>query len=187
MVFSVLGLQDSQASVAEPNDYSIATIESDIRPMDKVGPLKIGILCLPKGKLLWRDIARPGDQTAINILLRRLSALGLMIANAPDPLFSEVAPLTKYRIRVTYEAMTMSLCIAGMGIGKRPSGQGRVLIRWETFDRSSKSRVANRSFEVLLSPDGRDARNVESVIGDALRSSADQYVLSRRDAPTALP
>jgi hypothetical protein len=167
--FALVISYTASATVAEPNDYSIASIESDLRPMDKIGRLRAGMLCLPKGKLLWRDMAKPTDAVAINILSRRLAALGLTIADVPDPLFSEVAPLTKYRVRVTYESLEVKLCIPGLGISeKHPSGTGRMLVRWETFERSTKTKVAAQSFEVSISLDGRDARNDSSVIRDAL-------------------
>lgn len=179
--------QSAWPANADATDYSIATIESDLRPMDEVGPLRVGMLCLPKGKLLWRDIAKPTDAITIAILSRRLAALGLAVPDLPDPLFSEVAPLTKYRIRVTFESLAMKLCVPGLGIGNRPSGNGIMIVRWDTFDRLTRTQVETRKFEVALTIEGRDARNDNSVIKDALNQSADQYVLARRSSETASP
>lgn len=176
------------ARTDEPKDYSIAAIESNLRPMDKIGPLRVGMLCLPKGRLLWRDIEKPTDASMITALSRRLSALGLAMADVPDPLFSEVAPLTKYRIRVTYELLSMKLCIPGIGIGEKyPSGSGQMVVRWETFDRITKTQIDNQKFEIPFALAGRDARNDNSVIRDALKLSADRYVMARRSPETASP
>lgn len=185
---SVLASQPAFPAHAQLSDYSIAAIESNLRPMDKIGPLRVGMLCLPKGRLLWRDIAKPTDASMITALSRRLSALGLAMADVPDPLFSEVAPLTKYRIRVTYELLSMKLCIPGLGIGeKHPSGSGQMVVRWETFDRITKTQIDNQKFEIPFALAGRDARNDNSVIRDALKLSADRYVMARRSPETASP
>lgn len=189
MMISLVGSASATAArIDEPKDYSIAAIESNLRPMDKIGPLRVGMLCLPKGRLLWRDIAKPTDASMITALSRRLSALGLAMADVPDPLFSEVAPLTKYRIRVTYELLSMKLCIPGLGIGeKHPSGSGQMVVRWETFDRITKTQIDNQKFEIPFALAGRDPRNDNSIIRDALKLSADKYVMARRSPETAPP
>lgn len=47
--------------------------------------------------------------------------------------------------------------------------------------------VDNRLFEIPFSIDGNDARNEAAVVTDALRKSADQYVLAWRSTENASP
>lgn len=175
-------------ALPEAGDYSIAGVESSLKPGDRVGSLRVGMLCFPKGHLLWRDIAKPSYAAAVMILTQKISALGLPIADLPDPLFSDAAKLTKYRVRVTYQSLTLKLCVPGLGIGeKRPSGEGSIALRWQTFDRVSRSEIGDQTFEIPIELGGRDARNDPSVIGDTLRESARAYVLARRSGGATSP
>lgn len=122
----------TKANAADDNvaDYSIASVEYALSPLDRVGSLQAGLLCLPKGKLRWRDVARPDGET----LARKLTdVIGgkLSVAARADPLFGDPEPPTRYRIRVVIEAVKLRLCIAGLGIGeKQPSGGGVATVRW---------------------------------------------------------
>jgi hypothetical protein len=172
----------TDAAFATPsvaNDYSIGSVETDMRATDKVGRLKAGMLCLPKGILHWRDVAKPTDRTTVGILSRQLSALGLSAPDLADPIFSDAAPNTRYRIRIVYESLVLKFCAPSLGIGT-PSGSGIILIRWETFDSMTKTLVGSHSFQTSVKISGRDIREDPAIIGDALRSSADEYVAARK-------
>ena len=111
----------SQATFAQPaTNYSIASIEYLPAPLATVGSVKVGLICLPKGKLRWRDVARPSDRALIERVEATLRSGGLSVAPQPDPLFGDAPPVTKYRLRVAVERVDLHLCVAGevMLIGK---------------------------------------------------------------------
>lgn len=161
-------------------DYSIAAIEYLPGPLEQVGKLQAGLLCLPKGKLRWRDVARPSD----DVMLARLSAVlnksGLAVSARADRLFADPEPLTTYRIKVVVEAVKLRLCIAGLGIGEmQPKGNGQITVRWETYDRMARTKIDSVTFALPLSIAGRDARGASSVVSDALVETARRYAAVR--------
>lgn len=163
------------------SDYSIASVEYAIAPFDQVGKLRAGMLCLPKGKLRWRDVARPDE----NVLARRLGDVlrteAMSVARPPDRLFGDPEPITKYRIRIVIEGLAIRLCVPGLGIGeKAPSGEGTLSVRWETWDRAARTRAALVRFEVPLAIERRDARTASNIVSDAVVESAIRYAASRR-------
>ena len=161
-------------------DYSIASIEYKPSALDKIGALRAGLICLPKGKLRWRDVARPTDGDITRALSVAAAAKGLPVAMPPNPLFSDAPPATTYRIKVVFEEVELRLCVAGSSLMKQtPSGRGRALIRWETYDRIKRTMVATNVFDVPLLIDGRDPRGSATVLADAMRESATRYAASR--------
>ncbi len=167
--------------IGDVPDYSIATIEYELGPLDKVGKIKAGLLCLPKGTLRWRDVAREADARTISRLSETLRTSGMSVALPPDVLFSDVAPATKHRLKIIVEAMTLRLCVAGSSLMKQtPSGSGVLAVRWETYDRERRVLVDTRRFETPLRLDGRDPRGSVAVLADALVSGAVRYAATRR-------
>ena len=164
-------------------DYSIAAIEYRPTPFEKVGKVQAGLLCLPKGKLRWRDVARPEDEVLAKLLTEVLGAGGLSVAARADPLFGDSVPLTRYRIKIVVERVKLRLCVAGLGIGeKQPSGEGMATVRWETYDRVARAQVNQVSYEVPMLLKQRDARGASGVISDALVDSATRFAASRTGA-----
>ena len=164
-------------------DYAIAAIEYLPTPLEKVGKVQAGLLCLPKGKLRWRDVARPGDDVLATRLTGVLGESGLSVAARADPLFADAAPMTRYRVKVVVERVKLRLCIAGLGIGeKQPSGGGEATVRWETYDRAARARIDTVTFEVPMILNQRDVRGASGVISDALVESAVSYAAHRKSA-----
>jgi hypothetical protein len=161
-------------------DYAIAAIEYRPTPLERVGKVQAGLLCLPKSKLRWRDVARPEDEVLAKRLTEVLDAAGLSVAARPNPLFGDPVPLTRYRLKVVVEHVKLRLCVAGLGIGeKQPSGEGIATVRWETYDRVQRVRIDAVSFVVPMQFKQRDARGASGVISDALIDSAQRYALTR--------
>lgn len=166
---------------AKAEDYSIAAVEYELGPLDKIGKIKAGLLCLPKGTLRWRDVAREADARTISRLSETLRTSGMSVALPPDVLFSDVAPSTKHRLKIVVEAMTLKLCVAGSSlIEQTPSGSGVVAVRWETYDRERRVLEDTQRFETPLRLDGRDPRGSVAVLADALASGAVRYAATRR-------
>jgi hypothetical protein len=176
-IASLLVIAATEANVA---DYSIAAIEYLPTPLENVGKVQAGLLCLPKGKLRWRDVARPDDEVMAKRLTDVLGEGGLTVAARPNPLFGDPVPPTRYRTKVVVERVKLKLCIAGLGIGeKQPSGEGDMTVRWETYDRIARTRVDAATFEVPMLLKQRDARGASGVISDALVESARRYAAKR--------
>jgi hypothetical protein len=163
--------------------YSIAAIEYLPTPLEKVGKVQAGLLCLPKGKLRWRDVARPEDERLLARLTGVLGAGGLSAPARADRLFADPEPQTTYRLKVVVETVKLRLCVAGLGIGEmQPKGEGQVKVRWETYDRAARAKVASVSFDVPLDLKARDPRGATGVIGDALAETAVRYAAARKGA-----
>jgi hypothetical protein len=175
----------SDVSKASDNtaDYSIAAIEYRPTPLEQVGKVQAGLLCLPKGKLRWRDVARPEDEVLVGRLSKAIADAGLSVSARADPLFADPAPMTRYRVKVVVERVKLRLCVAGLGIGeKQPSGGGDATVRWETYDRAARVLIDKVSYDVPLIVNGRDARGASGVISDALVDSAVRYAKHRKAA-----
>lgn len=172
------------AVAAEP-DYSIAAIEYAPAPLQEVGSVKAGLICLPKGKLRWRDVARPAEHALTERVEKVLREGGLNVAAQPDPLYGDAPPATSHRIRVTVETVKLRLCVAGdvmfVGkVGRPPTTQGVVTVRWETFDRVARERVGDVRFDVPVDARDADARSASHVLSDAIEASAARFVATRK-------
>jgi hypothetical protein len=171
------------ASQSSRLTYSIAGIEYLPAPSEKVGKVQAGLLCLPKGKLRWRDVARPEDEKLLARLTGVLSERGLSAPPRADRLFADAEPQTSYRVKVVVESMKLRLCVAGLGIGEmQPKGEGQMTVRWETYDRAARTKIDSVTFEVPMNANGRDARGTNSVFSDALVETAVRYAAARKGA-----
>ena len=164
--------------------YSIAAIVYAPTPLQQVGSVKAGLMCLPKGKLRWRDVARPSDHALAGRVEDLLRKGGLAVAPQPDPLFGDAPPATTYRIRVSVEDVMLRLCVAGdvmfVGkVGRAPTTRGFVTVRWETFDRVARNRVSDVRFAIPVDERDADARTASHVISDAIEASAVRYAAER--------
>jgi hypothetical protein len=182
LLWTLAGLVVPVQAIADENvaDYSIAAIEYALGPQEKVGKVQAGLLCLPKGKLRWRDVARPEGEVLAKQLTDVLEQAGLSVAKRPDPLFGDPEPLTRYRVKVVLERLKLRLCVAGLGIGeKQPSGEGAATVRWETYDRASRAKIDTVTYDAPMVLKERDARGSSGVIADAFIESAVRYTAGR--------
>ena len=168
------------AASQPPLQYSLAPLEYEIGPLTQVGSVKAGLLCLPKGRLRWRDVARPDDHAVTERIEGVLRGGGLSVAPQPDPLYGDAAPLTTYRIKITVAGAKLKLCVAGdvllIGkVGRAPHTTGTISVRWETFDRVARTRVDSISYDMLVDDTGGDVRSASHVISDVLIESARRY------------
>jgi hypothetical protein len=177
--------QPFAASTAATPDYSIATIEYAPTPLQQVGSVKAGLLCLPKGKLRWRDVARPGDHSLVERVEDVLRKSGLRVAPQPDPLFGDAPPATTYRIKATVIDVALRLCVAGdvllIGkVGRPPATHGIITVRWETYDRVARTRIDTADYVIDVDDRGGDARTASHVLSNAIEASAARYAEAQR-------
>lgn len=180
IALAIVASANPSNSHAGAESYSIAAIEYLPGPLEQVGKLQAGLLCLPKGKLRWRDLARPSDDAMLARLSEVLAEGGLAVPARADRLFADPEPQTTYRVKVVVETVKLRLCIAGLGIGEmQPKGEGQIKVRWETYDRQARAKIDSVSFDVPLSVRGQDARGTSGVVGDAIIESARRYAAGR--------
>jgi hypothetical protein len=165
-------------------DYSIATIDYAPTPLQQVGKVQAGLICLPKGRLRWRDVARPGDHAVTERIESVLRGGGLAVAPQPDPLYADAPPATQYRIRIVVADASLTLCVAGdvpfVGkVGRAPKTRGVVTVRWETYDRMARRKVDAVTYEIPVDDAKSDVRSASHVISDALVDSARRYAATR--------
>jgi hypothetical protein len=165
--------------------YSIAAIEYAPTPLQQVGSIKAGLLCLPKGKLRWRDVARPGDHALVGRVEDVLRQGGLTVAPQPDPLFGDAPPATTYRIKATVTDVALKLCVAGdvllIGkVGRPPATHGTVTVRWETYDRLARARISKADYVIEVDDRNGDARTASHVLSNAIEASAARYAGAQR-------
>ena len=181
MIGSAIALGLASAAVAVPDDYSIADVRFDISDNAVLGPLRAGLLCLPAGKVRWKDLTRPDASTVIPDLHRKLAADSLRVEAGGDPIFAVPAPPTRYRLRVTVVNATLKLCKPGSPIGPQIyKGTGSLTIVWETFDRQARETVLRNEFVVPLVIENGGARSDASPTLAALKRSAGLYAATRR-------
>ncbi len=172
------------ADAADIADYSIAAIEYAPTPMQQVGNVKAGLICLPKGKLRWRDVARPGDHALVGRVESLLREHGLTIAPQPDPLYGDPSPATKFRIAIELTEAKLRLCVAGdvplVGkVGRAPSTHGTIAVRWETYDRAARKKIDSVTFMIPIDDTNADARTASHVLSNAIEASAVRYAARR--------
>lgn len=165
-------------------DYSIASIDYAPTPLQQVGKVQAGLICLPKGKLRWRDVARLGDHAVTERLEDVLRNRGLTVAPQPDPLYGDASPATKYRIKVVVAAARLKLCVAGdvplVGkVGRAPHTTGAITVRWETYDRVARTKIHSVSYDIAVDDVAADVRSASYIVSDVLVESANRYALTR--------
>jgi hypothetical protein len=165
-------------------DYSIAAIDYLPTPLEQVGTVKAGLLCLPKGKLRWRDVARPEDEVLRRRLIDVVGKNGILVAPPANTLFGDPEPATTYRIRVVVADAKLKLCVAGdvllLGkVGRAPHTVGTITVRWETYDRVARQMTDTVSYDIPVDDAAADARTASHVISDALVESARRYAVRR--------
>lgn len=144
-----------------PVDPPVAiTMTDNIAPSAVIGPIKAGLVCLPKGRLRWGDVAKPATGT-LEADLERIFA---------DATTAGGKLVTK--ARVTLVSATLRLCVAGLGIGERkPSGKGHIELTFAPLDAESTKAVDTRSVSVDFDVGGRDPRRDPAVIEDAVKNA----------------
>ena len=188
MIFVLAAVGAAPASArATVSTYSIAAIDYLPTPLQQVGKVQAGLLCLPKGKLKWRDVARPEQPALVARVEKALGASGLNVAPQPDPLYGDPPPATQYRLRVSVESVSLKICTAGdvlfVGkVGKPPHTQGSISVQWETFDRAARVRISEHRYVIPVSDRDADARTASRVLNDAIVESAVRYAATRKGA-----
>ena len=189
-IFSLIGFalaaMAAPVGAVEPPEYAIAAIEYAPTPTQVVGSVKAGLLCLPKGKLRWRDVALPRDTALSDRLADVLRTNGLSVAARPDPLYGDAPPVTAFRLRVAVESAKLRVCQAyGISVGQRPSSKGEIAVRWDVFDSGRREQIDAKRFVMPIDSADGDIRSESGLLSTAIEASAMQFAATRRAAISA--
>lgn len=155
---------------------TLHTVTYGIPPQQKIGNLKKGMLCLPAGKVLWRDVALPAPGEAERALSAALSSAGVPTTDGVDARRFGDEPATGLRIAVHLTAIELKQCAQWGGFhAQKPSGEGRASFLWEVWSRDKAAVVHSATHEAPLPLQGRDIRIDPRVIVDAMVSTAGDF------------
>jgi hypothetical protein len=155
----------AQTPVRDVSDrYAIGAVKSDIKPNQRIGSRRAGLVCLPAGSFKWSD-ARSGMSDARDAIASVLHTQMPEVVDAADDPFSEERGATRYKIIATLEDVSLNACIRNWGLAAKLkhnhalSGRGHVAVTWEIFDRTTRSSVSRRRIatDFDLPPDVEDA------------------------------
>ena len=158
--------------------YAISGFTSAISPSQKIGKIKQGFICAPKGGLRFGDLQRADEER----LRRRIAALGLaqgLVIEVPDARFPSATGTTTHVLVGRLERMSLNLCVPGanIGIGNRNSkGSGSMTVSWEVWRRADKALVAHRTLDVPIEIRGDDPRESSETLEEQLARSAAQFL-----------
>lgn len=173
---------------ASPDRYAISSMTSAVAPSQKIGKIKQGFICAPKGSLKFGDLQRVDEDA----LRRRIAALsgqsgsgqsgsgqsGFVI-DQTDNRFPSAAPPPTHMLVGSLDRISLDLCVPGanIGIGSRKSkGSGTLVVTWEVWRQADKSRTAQRTIEIPILVAGADPRQSSEVLEEQLALSAVQFL-----------
>lgn len=138
----------------------------------KVGPLKVGVLCLPNGSLRWGEVKLPSESEVRDVVGARLEQgairINLMTSSA------KVAQGPVSDLRIVVEDATFRLCMPGIQmLAGKPKLRGTVKIRWEMAGEGIHPPSAFSSTVAVDEP--LDPRRSAMPLLHALAESAEQF------------
>lgn len=155
---------------------SVAPLRSEIAGDAKVGSRRSGALCVPAGKVQWRDVSPDARDTAAAVA-RVLARRAEVFVPGPEVL-DEGAPPGRYRIVPTVTAAALKACLPEWGIAKwgdkdrRIKASGTVTVQWRVFDTQSRAQVDLREVEAQFTHNDR-TESLERVVQAAVVANAD--------------
>jgi len=171
-------LTGSPASAAITRDYSLFRVEEAMSSRDRIGTVKSGLICLPKGALRWRDIARPSESD-LKGRIQALLAGGDPDQWGDDPFRSTQRPDSDahYQVAIKIEHMAVNICVPGLGIGERKvKSAGELTARIATLDTVTHQRLPDRVISAQIVADGLDLRRDPRVYEEAVAGIIRKYL-----------
>jgi hypothetical protein len=103
---------------------AVTPVMVDIDQGQAVGARRAGMLCLPAGQTLWREVA-PAPDRATRGIAAALREAGFAITQAGD-LQAAAPSASRYRIVATVLTASISVCESKVGIARAMLGRGSV-------------------------------------------------------------
>lgn len=121
--------------------FTVSEVEYKLTADTRIGAKRSGLLCLPAGRLLWKEAAPPA-RALKGMIVAEARVAGLDVVIPSDDDFSD-AVRTPYRIKATVERVAMNACIPWRGI--RVGEQARLKVAggietvWRIFDQRRRA------------------------------------------------
>ncbi len=134
-----------------------------------VGNVKYGMICLPGGKLRWKDLAIPSSESVTDLIVNRSKAVDDVVSSNVNP-WQFAADNTNY-LRGTLTDLKMNVCVPYLGIGEsRSKGTGTVRVHWKLVDNEGNEKLdetLTESFSVIGIDPRKDGSNLASAIANS--------------------
>jgi hypothetical protein len=144
---------------ADQTGYSLASVSSAIASDEVLGSVGSGLTCIPNGKLRWGTLAKADPAAWVDAGQKALAESGQSAG--------------RYRVSLSIKAIKLNLCLAWMGLGRKPRGKGTMAVDVVVRDEVTNTDLPSREIDVDLDLRGRDPRKDDSVltqaVGDAVR------------------
>lgn len=167
---------------AQPQ-FAFSGITSTISPSKKIGKIKQGFICAPKGALRFGDLQR-ADDGQLRQRIAALSASTDIVVDLPDSRFPNTPQTTTHALVGRLGGLSLDLCVPGANIGvgsRRSKGSGIVTVTWEVWRQSDKKLIAQRTLETPVKLEGADPRRSSEALEQYLAQSAVQFLAATSD------
>jgi hypothetical protein len=154
-----------QGSPTDREGYSIAGVSSVISTDEVLGSIGSGLICTPTGRLRWGNLAKADPTAWVDAGQQALAGAGQSAA--------------RYRISLRVTAIKLNLCLAWMGIGRKPRGKGTMTVDVTVRDETANTDLPNREVVVDLDLRGRDPRKDDSVLTEAIGDAVRKFIATR--------
>lgn len=154
-----------QSPPSDRDGYSIAGVSSSMSPDDVLGSMGSGLICVRTGSLRWANLAKSGAAGWGDAAQQALADAG--------------RPAGRYRVSLVIRAIKLNLCLAWMGLGRKPRGKGTMTVDIAVRDETAQIDLPTREVTVGLDLRGRDPRTDESVLTQAIRDAVRRFVATR--------
>ena len=155
-----------QRAPIDRSDYSITNVSTAISPNDELGPIGSGLMCVRVGKLEWWTLAKADPAAWLDAGQRAFADAGLATSLTDQS-------TNRYRVSLRIKALKLNLCLAWMGIGRKPRGKGTMTVEFVVRDAARNIDLPTQNIVVDVDLRGRDPRKDDSVlthaVGDAVR------------------
>jgi hypothetical protein len=154
-----------QSSPINQEGYSIAGVSSVISTDEVLGAIGSGLICTPTGRLRWGSLAKADSTAWVDAGRQALADAGQSAG--------------RYRISLRVTAIKLNLCLAWMGIGRKPRGKGTMTVDVTVRDETANTDLPNREVVVDLDLRGRDPRTDDSVLTQAIGDVVRKFIATR--------
>ena len=162
--------------------FNIARLSYPLEARQILGPRRAGFLCLPAGKVRWRDMALPAVADVEHAVDQAgwARSLGLTLQQSHPVFLLAPADLV---VAGTLVNAQISMCVPGrnIGIGRRVvTGGGQITLRWDIWQTSSKSLISQKQVVVPIAFADMDPRRSHAALAAAIAQSLEFALQSRQ-------
>lgn len=168
-----------------PPEFVISSFTSAVAPSDKIGKIKQGFICAPRGGLRFGELQQVDGARLFRRIADASAARGytLEIADFRYPATRSLAT----RVLVgTLDSISLDLCVPGTNIGfgnRKSKGTGVMVVTWQSWHQADRKLADQQTLNVPIHLQGDDPRKSSDALEAYLVQSAIQFL----DATTGRP